>query len=68
MDADGSNQRNLTRHPASDALPNWSPDGSQIAFDSDRDGDLNVYVMDADGGNIRQLTRTKFATAPKWSP
>jgi dipeptidyl aminopeptidase/acylaminoacyl peptidase len=32
MDADGSNQRNLTNHPSYDFLPVWSPDGKQIAF------------------------------------
>jgi dipeptidyl aminopeptidase/acylaminoacyl peptidase len=34
----------------------WSPDGKQIAFSSNRDGDFEVYVMDADGGPQRQLT------------
>ena len=36
MDADGKKQRNLTRHPALDAFPGWSPDGSQIVFASAR--------------------------------
>ena len=56
MDADGSNSRRLTRHNALDAFPSWSPDGTQIAFHSDRDGNWNIYVMDADGSNPRQLT------------
>jgi hypothetical protein len=34
----------------------WSPDGKQIAFSSNRDGDFEVYVMNADGGPQRQLT------------
>ena len=34
----------------------WSPDGTRIAFGSDRNGDNDIYVMDADGGNVRQLT------------
>ena len=68
MDADGTNLRNLTQHPALDGEPAWLPDGSQIAFSSNRDGDLNIYLMDADGGNIKQLTRTKFSVSPRWSP
>ena len=34
MNADGSDQRNLTNNPARDAWPTWSPDGTQIAFNS----------------------------------
>ena len=36
VNADGSGQRNLTRHPANDFKPSWSPDGRRIAFASDR--------------------------------
>src|SRR5262249_60817000 len=43
--------KNLTRHPAEDSYPAWSPDGQKIAFASNRSGTTNVYVMDADGGN-----------------
>ena len=69
MDADGQNQRNLTRHPASDTFPDWSPDGSQIAFGSKRDGNgRNIFVMDVNGGNAKQVTRMDFASRPKWSP
>ena len=38
----------LTDNSAEDSLPVWSPDGRQIAFASDRDGDLEIYVMDVD--------------------
>lgn len=38
------------------AHPVWSPDGSQVAFDSDRDGGSDIYGMDADGSNILNLT------------
>ena len=68
MDADGGNQRNLTHHPALDSSPDWSPDGSQIAFTSERTNGLSIFVMDADGANVRQLTEGPFDVAPKWSP
>ena len=72
MDADGSNQRNLTRHPASDGFPYWSPDGSQIAFRSTRNSGkketFNIFVMGADGSNVKQITHFEFATKPQWSP
>lgn len=46
----------------------WSPDGSEIAFASDLDGP-NLYVMDADTGDVRQLTREMVdPSGPAWSP
>jgi TolB protein len=56
MDADGSNQVNLTNNPADDFDPVWSPDGKRIAFSSNRDGNYEIYVMDADGSNQINLT------------
>jgi len=72
MNADGSGQRTLTRHPANDLKPSWSPDGRQIAFVSDRDdGNPEVYVMKGSGRDQRRLTRTKHggsSMSPAWSP
>ena len=78
MDDDGKNQRNLTNHPDWDASPSWSPDGTRIAFISDRDGHVRkggvwttfeIYVMDADGGNQQNLTNDpKADSSPSWSP
>ena len=74
IDTDGKNPRQLTHHPKSDDYPDWSPDGSQIAFDSDRlskEGEwptTEIYVMDADGGNVKQVTDLGFASKPRWSP
>lgn len=54
---------------AYDSAPNWSPDGSQIAFQSDQDGDMEVYVMNADGTDVRQLTHnTLHDEGPVWAP
>jgi Tol biopolymer transport system component len=54
--------------------PSYSPDGTQIAFRGDLDlaepsGDEEIYVMNADGTDVRQLTsNTDFDSAPSWSP
>lgn len=45
-----------------------SPDGSRIAFDSDREGERAVYVADADGRSVRRVTGEGFAAVPSWSP
>ncbi|MGD8746930.1 MAG: S41 family peptidase [Balneolaceae bacterium] len=46
----------MTLHEAYDTRPQWSPDGSKIAFISDRNGNNDVFVMNADGSKIKQLT------------
>lgn len=49
-------------------LPRWSPDGSELVFASSRNGDLDLFVMDADGANARQLTTGPAVdTLPLWS-
>jgi Tol biopolymer transport system component len=59
----------LTRGPASDLHPAWSPDGTRIAFVSDRDGDWEIYVINVDGTGIRQLTfNDDWDSYPDWSP
>jgi TolB protein len=81
MAADGSDARNLTNDSATDASeaddgePAWSPDGTMIAFLSTRDhrgdGDeaRDVYVMDADGGDVRRLTENNAAERSlDWTP
>ena len=70
MDADGGNQENLTNHPVDDMDPAWSPDGTKIAFVSNRnDGVYQVYVMDAEGTNQIRLTYgPREKRFPDWSP
>jgi Tol biopolymer transport system component len=62
--------RRLTRSRGEDDDPAWSPDGQQIAFSSGRSGNSEIYVMDADGTNVRRLTNTRPADeySPAWSP
>lgn len=65
--ADGSDARNLTNHPAFDGWPAWSPDGTRIAFASNRNSSYQVFTMNADGSDVRLLANTEGrATAPKW--
>lgn len=71
MDGDGSQKTNLTRHPAQDTAPAWSPDGQRIAFLSDRSGKPEIYVMDESGEQVRQLTdspETNWYLPLAWSP
>ena len=73
MDADGKAPVRLTKNnqpvPAYDESPSWSPDGRRIAFASNREGNSEIYVMDTNGKNIVQLTRTIDREAtPSWSP
>ena len=77
MDADGTGLRRLTNAPGSDANPAFSPKGDLIAFESNRDGTPEIYVMKADGTGIpARLTnfsaeptpRSAGVTKPTWSP
>jgi TolB protein len=57
VDGDTGNLTNLSQTPnASERYPAWSWDGKKLAFNSDRDGAHNLYVMGADGNNLKQLT------------
>ena len=50
-------------------LPAWSPDGSKLAFTSNRDGNAEIYVMNRDGSGVRRLTNhPTIDVTPTWSP
>ena len=69
MDADGGNPTRITDSPATERRPAWSPDGSKLAFVSDRDGNDEIYVMDADGSDQTRLTDDLgLDRNPRWSP
>ena len=52
----GGHAQRLTAHPANETRSAWSPDGTEIVFESDRDGVRNLWCMAADGTGVRQLT------------
>jgi len=78
MDTDGSQQGRLTDERGDPSTaegvefqtdPAWSPDGTQIAFASAREGSFDIYVMDADGTGTTRLTSTDANDkGPTWSP
>lgn len=70
VNLDGSDERPLIALPGNDELPAWSPDGTKIAFQSSRGLGTDIFVADADGGNIRRLTdgNGRVHASPAWSP
>lgn len=55
---------------AFDMQPRWSPDGTRIAFTSDREGLWNIWTMAADGSDLKQVSRESrwFVNSPTWAP
>ena len=56
VSAQGGTARQLTSNAEYDAYPVWSPDGQSVAFASAREGSLDVYLVDKDGGAPKRLT------------
>jgi len=67
---DGSELKRLTNAKGYDAEGSYSPDGKQIVFCSNRDGNLELYIMDANGKNTRKLTSAPgcYNGGPFFSP
>jgi len=68
MNPDGSHIERLTKAQGSNEDPYFSPDGNFIAFSSNRTGQNNVYIANADGTYVRRMTYgLGNCVAPKWS-
>jgi len=70
MQSDGSNPTRLTNEEATDFAPSWSPDGSLIAFETYRDGNMEIYVMSPDGYDQTNVTNDPATDdhGPSWAP
>lgn len=69
INADGTDQQNLTNHPARDEMPRFSPDGSFLLFESNRDGNWEIYSMLLDGNNQTNLIHCDSVdSTPAFSP
>ena len=66
----GGTPKRISEGLSWDVQPRFSPDGSRIAFTSDRGGGDNIWVMNADGSDKRQVTKEDFrlVNQPSWSP
>ena len=60
----GGTARQLTTQSSFEGNPIWSPDGKQIAFASDRDGNFDIYIMSAQGGSAKKLTKNSVSELP----
>ncbi len=72
MNSDGTDSKRIVtpaKRPAQDEHPAWSPHGKSIAFSTTRDGNQEIYLCDADGGNLRRITsHPGIDSHPTWSP
>jgi Tol biopolymer transport system component len=59
----------ITFDPAGDKGPDWSPDGTQLAFQSDRSGNWDIWIMPSGGGVATQVTvDSNYDARAKWCP
>jgi TolB protein len=65
INADGTDLTRLTHSPAFEFDPSWSPDGTQIAYRSDRGDESEIWIMNPDGTGQRRLAA---GLSPAWSP
>jgi serine/threonine-protein kinase len=69
-EADGGGRKSVAGRLCDEAEPCWSPDGRKIAYQADCDSSYDLWIVDSDGGERAQLTRTSGIDErePDWSP
>lgn len=69
VDASGEKLQNITQNKSEDLWPSFSPDGRKIVFQSDRNGNPDIFIMNADGTNVQQITSDSTRESyPGFSP
>lgn len=70
MDLATGDRANVSRSPAYDSAPAWSPDGMRLVFTSNRDGAQELWTVGPDGSGAKRLTHSEGAKPfnPEWSP
>lgn len=66
MDLQTGRNYRVTRNAGSNEEPHWSPDGEQICFTSNRTGDWQIYAVNRNGTNLRQITKSGTNREPVW--
>ena len=67
MDEEG-NRKNVTNYMAWNCEPAWSPDGTEIVFASDREGNFGIYVVDVDGTHVTKITNDDLHLFNEFEP
>ena len=67
MDVATREIRQLTSNSGSNECPTWAPDGRHIAFQSNRSGTEQIYIMLLDGSGERRITHQGSNSSPAWS-
>jgi tricorn protease len=65
VNVNGGKALQITTNPSYETMPVWSPDGKQIAFASDRNGNFDIYVVSSEGGVAQRVTTNSASEAPR---
>ena len=65
VNVNGGKALQITTNPSHETMPVWSPDGKQIAFASDRNGNFDIYVVSSEGGVAQRVTTNSIGESPR---